>query len=396
MNKIAIFYLMFNSLLDCSFTFDSEYNPFITSYNNVNFNQCSEIQNIQNEHISSAFLENNSIQENEDNEDYESKLFLNSSNNFDILDEKKTNYKTKINEYYDDNVNNSPKTQKTKTFTYNESNYCPFEKIKEIFTKENFNSINMKFKKCKSTEDIENKLLKRKRKDQDNFDNSDEYVDKIYENKKKRGRKPKENDEYREEHNKMSCDNIVKKIKSKLFKRILHFLNKILNKTKEDTKKLYKIDYSYINQLKKEVDLGFLKMSLKDLFSHEISQKYKSISYDTNKVFIQKIINKEEYVEDYDTVMFAFNMTFRDWLDVFTKKKSLEDLKDEEYYADMQINNVNFEKIQNCFEGINSLLEDILENEGENYFNIFTMYLYNYEKWFLIKSPRKKTNKSME
>lgn len=387
---------MYNSFFEFCFTYDSELYPFMTSDDDYNFKHISENQDIQNEYISSALRENNSIQEKEDNEEFDSKLYLNSPNNLNILNEKKTNYKTKINECYDDNVNNSPLTQKTKNIIYNESNYYSFEEIKEIFTNDqSFKSINMKFKKCKSVEDIEDKLLKRKRMNEDNFVNYGVFEEKIIENKKKRGRKPKDN-EYREEHNKMSCDNIVKKIKSKLFKEILHFLNKILNKDKEDPKRLYKIDYSYINQLKKEVDLYRLKMNLKDLFSYNISSKYKSISEDTNKIFIQKIINKEEYVEDYDTVMFAFNMTFRDWLDVFTKKKTLEDLKNEETYANVQINNVNFEKIQNCFVGINSLLEDILTNEGENYFNIFTMYLYNYEKWFLIKSPRKKTSKSME
>ena len=53
------------------------------------------------------------------------------------------------------------------------------------------------------------------------------------------------------------------------------FLNKMIKGKENDTKKLYKLHYDYINQIKKEKDLNYLNMSLKILFSLEISPKYK-------------------------------------------------------------------------------------------------------------------------
>ena len=48
------------------------------------------------------------------------------------------------------------------------------------------------------------------------------------------------------------------------------FLNSLLEKTNIYKERLYKLDYKYINQLKKEEDMNFLKMSLKELYSLDI------------------------------------------------------------------------------------------------------------------------------
>jgi hypothetical protein len=45
--------------------------------------------------------------------------------------------------------------------------------------------------------------------------------------------------------------------------------------------------------------------------------------------------------------------------------------------------------IANNISSINKLLEEMLEKNDAQYFSIFTFYLYNYEKWFSIKSPRR-------
>ena len=82
-------------------------------------------------------------------------------------------------------------------------------------------------------------------------------------------------------------------------------------------------------------------MPLKDLASLEISFKYKKRASDANHQFIENVIVKAELVEDYDTILFVFNMTFGTWLNLFRCKKDINWLKDQ--YK--EVNNVNFDKI---------------------------------------------------
>jgi hypothetical protein len=93
------------------------------------------------------------------------------------------------------------------------------------------------------------------------------------ENRIKRGRKPKDGEGWG--HDKMSADNIIKKLKAEFFKYMTLFLNKIIKTTtSEENDKILKLDYRFINQLNREIDLKFLKLPLKDLFSLDVSPKY--------------------------------------------------------------------------------------------------------------------------
>ena len=135
-------------------------------------------------------------------------------------------------------------------------------------------------------------------------------------------------------------------------------------------------------------------MTLKELISMEISSKYKIIPSDANKTFIESLINKtnetkEEFSEDYDTILFVLNMTFREWLDMFTYKKNINDLKAQHE----QLKYINYEKIENNISSLNDLLKE-MEKHDEKYFSFFIFYLYNYERWFSIKSGRKRKNKN--
>jgi hypothetical protein len=331
-------------------------------------------------------------------------LFSNNKNELYFLSpdfkKKITNYKVNKNECY--NVNNiiSP-------FSKNEANndellfnFYSFEKIKEIFSKnEKFIQINQKFQKNENIKEAELKLCKRKRyaygcrykydylniKTENKTENKIE--DKKEETKIKRGRKAT-NNRNGKEHNKMSSDNIIKKIKAKLFMYLLIFLNNMINKSNEKKNRLYKLDYKFITQLNKNIDIKYLKMPLKDLFSLDISTRYTKMSPDKNQQLIQKIINHKVYVEDYDTVIFVFNMTFMEWLELFTCKKDINDLKNQ--YK--QYNNINFEKIGENIVCVDNLLGNILEDKKqkkeENYFSSFIFYIYNYERWFAVKSSR--------
>ena len=213
------------------------------------------------------------------------------------------------------------------------------------------------------------------------------------ENRIKRGRKPKDGEGWG--HDKMSPDNIIKKIKAEFFKYMALFLNKIINpNTSEENDKILKLDYRYINQLNRNIDLKFLKLHLKDLFSLDVSPKYRKVKPQSNKINIEQILNENTD----EAIKFVFNMTFRDWLDVFSYKKTVKELLNE--------NNVNDDysdyickKIENSLVRVEDLLNNMAKNdENKYYFSNFTFYLYNYEIWFFKKKGRKskKNNNQVE
>ena len=102
-------------------------------------------------------------------------------------------------------------------------------------------------------------------------------------------------------------------------------------KMKEDIK-LINIHYKYINQLNREIDLNYLKSALKDLFSKDISPKYTTKDKDFNKKIIENINNKDIVGLDYSTINFVFNLTFRQWIDLFLLKKDFDIFKKEHEY----------------------------------------------------------------
>ena len=285
------------------------------------------------------------------------------------------------------------------------------DKIKNIYnsklikdsTKEIFNK---NFKKTNNLEELEKKMsdevffsLKKR--------NRDKEPEKFRENKKS-GRKKK--DEPKDGiHNKNSEDNIIKKIKAKFIYFLLSFINSIFNsflgdnkiilyvkfmkniKTDKEPEKedlLKDLDYQKIvNETKKEKNLEFLKMTLKDFLSLEISPKFKTLPSYSNRNVINEIIKNEN---ENEIIMFVLKgLTLRDYLDIFTYKKELSDfgkLEGEKYKQIM----ANFTRVDELLTEIDKL------NDGNNYFSIFTSLLYNYERWFFIKKERNRNKKSYE
>ena len=202
---------------------------------------------------------------------------------------------------------------------------------------------------------------------------------------KKRGRKTDKN--VGEEHNRYHADNIIKKIKAKLFEYCIKFINKIINKNDEEGMKLLKIDYKYTDKLERKMNLELFEMPLIDIFSLDISRKYKSKSKDYNKILINGILEQKIEVEDYDTIMFLFNITLNDWIDLFTYKKNILT-----FINDQNAINVNKTKIKENFIGINHLLNEISEKKDfkndDKYYTLFLLYIFNFQRWFHIKKGR--------
>ena len=185
--------------------------------------------------------------------------------------------------------------------------------------------------------------LKDKINQNDKIENSRKIKIKLDNNK--RGRKTNEIKNIAI-HNKMVPDNIIKKIKAKIFEYSIIFLNNILE-NKKTGDKLFKLDYKYVNRLNREQDLKFLDMKLKELFSKEISPKYitEKRQKDFNKQYINKLLKNQKD----NTILFVFNITFRDWLDLFTIKSNINKLLIKYDYSDKDIDS---ERIQKSLYGV--------------------------------------------
>ena len=190
------------------------------------------------------------------------------------------------------------------------------------------------------------------------------------------GRKRK-GDNKEGKHNKNDSDNIIKKCKAVLFKYIIIYVLDIVNKlrtNKEENFELLKLSYKkYIDKLKKKNELDLFKMKIKNLVSLETSSKY-SINKDKdfNKKSINKILEEEK---DNKVLINLLNMSFGDWIDIFTLKDNIEN---------------SFK-----FNGLEEALKDISDKNEEEYFSRFIFYLFNYQNYFYNKKGRRpKTNKN--
>ena len=244
----------------------------------------------QNDLLNFMSLQNEIIlsSEEEGSQGAKDEIYYNHSSN---LNEKQTSFITNQTDFHYEKKINSP-SPKNKPIYADKllDNCCSFEQIKKIFAEdEKFKDINQKFTNNYYIKAAEDKLCKRKRNREieDNIVMKDQSKQ---QNKIKRGRERTSNNRFYEEHTKMSDDNVVKKIKVRLFAYLLQFLNNILNKKVEDKNRLYKLDYKFIKNLNKINDIQYLNMPLKDLFSMEITPRYKGISCDYNKEFIKRII----------------------------------------------------------------------------------------------------------
>ena len=151
-----------------------------------------------------------------------------------------------------------------------------------------------------------------------------------------------------------------------------------------------KLDYKFVNRIEKEQDLKILNMRLKDLFSNDISPKYKhKFPKDYNKTIIERILKDAD-----DIILFAFNMTLRDWLDIFTLKKSVKDIINVYNNKNNDCQNL-IEKIEQSLIGFDKIVNKIKENNDEDYMALFIFCLYNYERWFYLKK-RKTIKKEKE
>lgn len=306
-----------------------------------------------------------------------------------------------INKIFDDNINIKNKED-------NEKEAIPiqytFDKINPIIQEMNLpDNIKKKIVMDSHLNKIERQMndialmgkKKRRKKGKITFVDEDDDI-----KKQKVGRK-KQGDFTKRKHDKNSADNIIKKIKLKFFEYSLKFLNNTLNsfldkkKISEYNKILRKdikndepqnliklLDYKFVDKIKKETDLLLLKNTLKDIFSNDISPKYSTLSRDSNKKMIERIIKEQK---DNVNIMFAFNLTFEEWIDVFTYKKELKSINnyDEEKMKDLNSQFIRLDKL---------IIEIFEKGYINNYLSYFISYAFNYKRWFFMKKGRNRVS----
>ena len=220
------------------------------------------------------------------------------------------------------------------------------------------------------------------------------------EEKKKSGRKRKE-DNTLSKHNKNTPDNIIKKIKTKILKYLLIFINKLIYsifdkntiksclktingseyEEKDEVGFIKYLDYNiYVNKMKKDSNIKNLKTTLKDFLSNNVSTKFKNIKDDTNKNIIEELSKQNNEIFN-----FIFNLKLGDWLDVFLYKKEFEKFG--------KINGNQMKIIMDSFQRVDKLLINICKkyNTDYDYVSSFICHMYNFERWFLIKTGRNKS-----
>lgn len=182
-----------------------------------------------------------------------------------------------------------------------------------------------------------------------------------------KGRNAKDDNTIRK-HNKDSSDNIARKIKVYIFKVLIEYCK--INVSKD----LLGLDYEYISNLKKDINVKMLDSSLKEILSLDTSSKYGKDNRENNKKIISAILEKESNNEKVKALL---DMKFNDWIDNILLFK--ENTKDTDKF--------------NGLESILSALISKFKLPRDNYYlTRFLFYLFNFRSWFENKKGRNENN----
>ena len=194
----------------------------------------------------------------------------------------------------------------------------------------------------------------------------------ILKKKKSRGRKTK-NSEERGTHNKNSFDNITRKIKVLPLKSFLNYFN---NKIKDIYKeselksswKLEKLNQLQVSKANLEYNRIFFQKTLKEIFSENITSKWKIKDKDHNKRIINNLLNEEDETKRkiFEKIL---NSTFLDLLKYLRGEK--EGL---EYFEGLKFDELMWSK----------------KIKDKNYYKEFIYTMNNIEKLIHEKKSRKR------
>ena len=274
--------------------------------------------------------------------------------------------------------------KKINTFNEIESNDFLYEESLSDINKSfiNFNSFNNPIPPFKE-EDLfqndtqySNRLYFKSDKEKPLLSINDNNIIKDNLNFRKDKNENKEKKENEKMHTKYSDDNMRRKCKVIILNHLLDFINKKIKEKYDNigygvnVKKLMKINKNQVTKSNINYNIKFMKKTLQEIFSDDISLRYTSYAKDKNKNLIKKLMEEKEYFKN------IFNLTFLDCLHHFINKKFIPELKDLELFEDI-INDSDKLKLKK------------LDINDKDYLDNIRDYLENYEKILLNKKSRK-------
>ena len=181
----------------------------------------------------------------------------------------------------------------------------------------------------------------------------------------------------REENEKYSNDNLLRRAKTMLFDSLLKYDNYIISKVFDDQignginiKKLLKINHSQIKNINANYNRDLIKTSQGKIFSENISKRHTYYPLDHNKKLINKLLNEADD-EKRKTFINLFSKTLKECIQHITGQKN-EELKG----------------LENFYE------KEIIELEEDDKFKKeIKKFIDNYEEIINKKKPRKTKQK---
>lgn len=184
-------------------------------------------------------------------------------------------------------------------------------------------------------------------------------------------------------HNKLSQDNIIRKIKGRFHEKVRIYINNeyknyLLNKNKKLSKIIFlkKINPKVSRKIRKEDNLKWFQSKICEIFSENVSSRYSSFSPDSNKKKIKRVISLNEA----KGVVEILNTTVETLFDKYISNESIpgfKTLKDDIEELELQMRNENQEGI-------------------EEYLKKYEYIATNMKKIFINKSSRNFKNKKAE
>ena len=206
------------------------------------------------------------------------------------------------------------------------------------------------------------------------------YLRKPFKEKKIIGRKKKSN-EGLGEHSKFSDDNLTRRIKNMVLDSVSLLINKKIlsvysgdNPNSLKDKQLFKLGQNQAERAKVDYNKSFLNATLQSIFSEDISTKYKKYNIKHNKILIEQLINEEN--EEIRLIFKnIFDLTFIDCLKHFRGSIFIKELSEMKTFKDF-------------------LEKTDFGNNSEEYKEILTIFINNFEKIIIEKHSRKRSKKA--
>ena len=180
-------------------------------------------------------------------------------------------------------------------------------------------------------------------------------------------------------HTKFSYDNLKRKCKHLVIENVLDFINNKIYEAYDGNKsfgltkkKLMKLNQNQKTNADVDFNKKLLTMTVRDIFSQNITRKIRLFESDHNKKLIETIIKEKK-----DQFQKLFNLTFVQCIEHFAGNKEIEELRGLRLFSELK----------------NEII-DKYETDGESYYENLKIFLKEFENKINKVKPRKKKKKN--